>query len=186
MKMVNVERGGKPGNVDYCSTSHEQEEREMKRWMTLWLATVFVLALPPATAVAGTHEHGMLKKGTSMGMTVDGGMLPLGDQTVDGVKVFLHLKDVRVAMAKLGMETTHHFMVAFVDTQTGRQVSEGSAAVKIKAPSGKESEPVELIGMVGHFGADVVLADKGKYLFKIGTRLADGKKRQFEFKYNLR
>jgi hypothetical protein len=35
-------------------------------------------------------------------------------------------------------------------------------------------------GMEGHFGVDLTLA-AGTYKFAVGTKLADGKKRQFEF-----
>jgi hypothetical protein len=40
--------------------------------------------------------------------------------------------------------------------------------------------------MDGHFGADIVLPEKGKYLFKVGTKLPDGKTRQYEFGYTLK
>jgi hypothetical protein len=40
--------------------------------------------------------------------------------------------------------------------------------------------------MQGHFGADVALSEKGKYEFTVGTKLADGEKRQFEFSYTLK
>lgn len=161
----------------------------MQRRMTFSLALLVALALPPAAGAAGTPEHGghgRTEGAKNVGMVVAGEMLPIGDQTVDGVKAMLHLKDVRAALARLGMKETHHFMVAFVDTRTGKQLSEGTVAVKITSPAGKEAEPVALVGMVGHFGADVVLAGKGKYLFRIGTRLADGKKRQYEFRYEVR
>ena len=161
----------------------------MKRRMTLLLTVLCALALPLAVAAAGTHEHGGHGKADGakhLGMTQEGAMITVGDQTVDGVKAMLHLKDVRAALAKLGMKETHHFMIAFVDTRTGKQVNEGTVAVKISPPAGKEAEPVQLVGMVGHFGADVVLPVKGKYLFKVGTKLADGKKRQYEFRYEVR
>jgi len=96
-----------------------------------------------------------------------------------------HLKDVKAALAKMGMTETHHFMAAFVD-KTGKQITEGTVAVKIVSPAGKEAEPIKLMGMEGHFGADITLAEKGKYLFKVGTQLPDGKKRQYEFKYEVK
>ena len=36
------------------------------------------------------------------------------------------------------------------------------------------------------FGADIALTAKGAYRFTVGTRLADGKKRQFEFEYTVK
>jgi hypothetical protein len=85
-------------------------------------------------------------------------------------------------MAKMGMKETHHFMVAFVDA-AGEPVTEGNVAVKIKDPAGKESAPVKLMGMEGHFGADIVLEKAGKYEFMIGTKLKDGQKRQYHFEH---
>ena len=40
-----------------------------------------------------------------------------------------------------------------------------------------------LVVMDGMFGADLALIEKGEYRFTVGTKLADGKKRQFVFKY---
>jgi len=96
-----------------------------------------------------------------------------------------HLKDVKAAMAKMGMPTTHHIMVMFVDVASGKPVESGVAAVKIEGPDGKQSEAIKLMGMQGHFGADVELPTAGEYEFKVGTKLADGKKRQYEFKVEL-
>jgi hypothetical protein len=97
-----------------------------------------------------------------------------------------HLKDVRDAMAKMDMKETHHFMVMFMDTTTGEPIEQGSAALKIVSPSGKEVGTVKLMGMQGHFGADIALSEKGKYEFTVGTKLADGEKRQFEFSHTLK
>jgi hypothetical protein len=71
-------------------------------------------------------------------------------------------------------------MVAFVDA-AGKPVTEGTVAVKIKNPAGKEGKAIKLMGMEGHFGADIVLPEKGEYHFKVGTKLADGKKREYHF-----
>jgi hypothetical protein len=97
-----------------------------------------------------------------------------------------HLNDVKAAMAKIGMKETHHFMVAFLDTASGNPVTEGTVAVKIKNPAGKEGDAIKLMGMEGHFGADIVLPEKGKYEFKVGTKLPDGKTRQYEFNYTVK
>jgi len=126
----------------------------------------------------GEMEHG--------GMMMEGNMAMLGDAVEDGVKAMAHLKDVKDAMAKMGMKTTHHLMVMFADADSGKPIDAGMAAVKITGPDGKESEAIKLMGMQGHFGADVALAGPGAYHFSIGTKLPDGKKRQFEFDYHLK
>jgi hypothetical protein len=120
------------------------------------------------------------------GMKMSGDMIMLGNAVQDGVKGMAHLKDVKQAMAKMGMKTTHHFMVMFADVESGKPIDSGVAAVKVKGADGKETEAVKLMGMQGHFGADIELGAPGKYEFEVGTKLADGKKRQFEFEVELK
>ena len=175
----------------------------MKNIRTLIL-TLVVLIVVPLTSQAMDHskmkmdhgdkDHGKMEmdhgkmdhsKMDHDGMSMSGDMIMLGDATEDGVKAMAHLKDVKAAMAKMGMPTTHHIMLMFVDVASGKPVESGVAAVKIEGPDGKQSEAIKLMGMQGHFGADVELPTTGEYEFKVGTKLADGKKRQFEFKVDL-
>lgn len=169
----------------------------MKRTMATML-TLLALIAAPLPGLAAMHEHGGSHGGSSNMGSMDHGSMGsmdhskmaagttmLGEQTVDGVKAMSHVNDVKAAMAKMGMKETHHFAVAFVG-KDGKPVTEGTVAVKIKSPAGKESEPIALPGMQGHFGADVVLADKGTYEFKVGTKLPDGMVRQYEFKYEVK
>ncbi len=125
-------------------------------------------------------DHGKMDSG----MHMEGGMIMLGSSVENGVKAMAHLKDVSEAMAKMGMKDTHHFMVMFVEEGTGEAINEGTVAVKITDPAGNMREPVRLMGMQGHFGADVALSDGGSYVFKVGTKLADGTKRTFEFSFD--
>jgi hypothetical protein len=159
----------------------------MNKRMSLIVIVTFFLALPLSAAGMShqKHEHGSKHEGHA-GMKMEEGMAMLGDQTVEDIKAMAHLNDVKDAMAKVGMKETHHIMVAFVDTKTGTQVIEGTVAVKIVDPAGKESDAIRLEGMEGHFGADIVLPEKGKYVFKVGTKLPDGKTRQYEFSYTLK
>lgn len=163
--------------------------------LTITLISVLALAATPALAMK--HEHGShgdqgshgQKHGSGhsdhAGMMKDAGTAMLGEQTVEGIKAMSHVKDVQAAMAKVGLKETHHYMVNFVG-KDGKAVTEGTVAVKIKGPAGKESDPIALMGMQGHFGADVVLAEKGIYEFKVGSKLPDGKVRQYEFKYEVK
>jgi hypothetical protein len=116
------------------------------------------------------------------GMAAAGSMLDLGTASVDGVKGMAHMKDVRASMAKMGMKTTHHFMVMFSDEKSGKAIESGTVAVKITSPDGTVTGPMELMGMAGHFGADVILDQPGSYTFQVGSKLTDGQTRQFEFK----
>ncbi len=119
------------------------------------------------------------------GMSAEGDMVVVGSVTEKGVKAMAHMKDVREAMAGMGMDITHHFMVAFVDEQSGDQIEEGVAALKFEGPEGVEG-PIKMMGMEGHFGADIELDQPGHYKLQVGTKLADGEKRQFEFSYELK
>ena len=153
---------------------------------SLYICCLAALISLPASLFAASHEHGMAgmdhgsmaKKGD-----MHKGMLTVGEQTVDGVKAMVYLKDVKETMAKMGMKETHHLMAHFY-AKDGKTIETGTAAVKITGPDGKEGAPIKLIGMDKHFGADVIL-EKGKYVFTIGTQLADVK-RQFEFNYEVK
>ena len=131
--------------------------------------------------MAGMDHDAMAKKGD-----MHKGMLTVGEQTVDGVKAIVYLKDVKETMAKMGMKETHHLMIHFFNEKDGKTITEGSVAAKIKGPDGIDKPAIKLMGMEGHFGVDVVIEQKGAYVFTIGTQLADGVKRQFEFKYEVK
>jgi len=137
----------------------------------------------------GTMEHGMNHemmdhdmdhgKMDHDGMQMHGNMIMLGEKEVDGVKANIHMKDVHETMAKMGMDATHHFMVALTDAKSGKTLEDGVVAIKIKGPKGEEGEAIQLMGMQGHFGIDVSLKDPGEYHFTVATKLADGKTRKF-------
>lgn len=159
---------------------------------------LFILALGFAATVfaSGSHDHGHTAdknasgdhsthgasdSGDHAGMAVSEGMIIVGSQVSKGVKGMAHLSDVRQAMASAGMKATHHFMMAFVDIETGMQIEHGTVALKVIDPDGKVMDTVEMVGMDGHFGADVVLDKEGEYHFRLGTQLADGVNRKYHF-----
>ena len=144
------------------------------------LIVATLLVMPVAGFTSGEHGMDHSKMDTeNLGMSTDGKMIMLGMHEVDGVKGFAHLNDVRIQMAEHGMNETHHIMVAFEDVATGDAIESGVVAVKVEDPDGNISEPIKLSGMDGHFGVDLTLDKKGMYHFKVGTKLADGKKRTF-------
>jgi hypothetical protein len=130
--------------------------------------------------MAGGMEHHAGMKMDSMHMA--GNEVMLGHQEISGVRAMAHLKDVRQAMSEAGMTTTHHFMVMLHDQATDVNLDQGSVAVKVTLPSGEQLPAAKLMGMQGHFGADVTLATPGEYIFTVGSVLADGQKRVFTFK----
>ncbi len=146
------------------------------------MVTALAVLLVAAGAQAMNMDHGSMKMDHS-GMDMGGDMIMLEGDMQSGVMGMAHLRDISKKMAELGMDKTHHFMVAFTDKKKDKAVDKGLVAVKITDPSGTQHKAVKLMGMDGSFGADVALNQKGKYTFEVGTKLADGSKRQFTFQH---
>lgn len=152
----------------------------------LFSLLTLVLFLAANSFAAGGHDSHSPKASDhsahgSKSMDEHTGMIIIGSQVNQGVKGMAHLKDVKEAMAKAGKQATHHFMIAFADEKTGVQIEQGVVALKLTDPNGKVMEAVELVGMDGHFGADIVLDLEGEYHFKLGTELHDGRNRKYHF-----
>lgn len=161
----------------------------MKRTLIAY-AVLSLLSVPALTIAETASEpsgHNMMEhQGAMPAMNTQ--TIMLGDeQTVEGVKGMAHIKDVGAMMAKMGKKENYHFMMMFSDAKTGAAMNEGTVAVKIVDPkTGQAGEAIPLMGMSGHFGADITLPAKGEYQFQVGSKLADGKKRQFTFKYTYK
>jgi hypothetical protein len=108
-----------------------------------------------------------------------GEMIILGEEVQEGVKAMVHLMPIDPKVMPADHPSTHHLMVMFNDVQTGQAIGSGTVAVKIGSPDGKEAAPARLMGMQGHFGADVTLDQPGIWHFRIATKLADGKVRKY-------
>lgn len=156
----------------------------MKNMRKIVITLALLIALPLA-AQAMNHEG--MKMSSDMegmeGMKMSADMIMLPQVVVDGVAATAHLKDVSKAMSKMGMEQTHHLMVMFVNQKTGEAIDSGSVAVRVINRNGDKSEPVRLMLMEGQFGADVTISGGTMYTLEVGSKLADGKKRQFKFMY---
>lgn len=154
------------------------------------LALVLIAGAP---AVAGAMDHGAMS-GMDHGSGMAGmshaskgaGQILIGSDSQDGVRGTAHIADVRKAMAEMGMKETHHLMVTFKADKGGQEIGDGMVAVKVTDPAGAKGEAVKMLAMDGSFGADLALAKPGRYVFEVGTKLADGKKRQFRFEYTVK
>jgi len=160
----------------------------MKNRNISWTAALIVgLALFAAPALAMEnhtgHDMGGMNQDSKQkpeGMEHgQGGMIMLGEEEQKGVKAMFHLMPIDPKAMPAGNKITHHLMVMFNDAATGKTIGSGTVAVKIESPEGKEAAPVRLMGMDGHFGADMTLDKPGIWHFRIATKLADGKVRQF-------
>jgi len=162
----------------------------MKNRIVTLLAGLAICSLSLGTAMAmdhsqmdGSMEHGSMGHG---GMNMAGEMAPLGQVVTDGVAAKGMIKDIREAMAKMGMEATNHFMVFFTDEKTGEPISGGLVALKITAPDGVVGEPIKLMMMGTGAGSDITLKTPGEYKLEVGTKLNDGTKRTFVFHYTVK
>lgn len=150
----------------------------MKKKMINLLAIMFLLSMAVGVqAMDDSMDHS--------GMNMSGELIMLEGNMHDNVKGVAHLRDISKTMAEMGMDKTHHFMVMFKNALTGKTINTGLVAVKVIDPAGKKHAAVKMMAMDGSFGTDVSLAQKGKFVFEVGTKLDNGKRRQFEFKYNV-
>ena len=164
----------------------------MKRLTFAITALVFAMGMP-MTALAMNHsstdkemskemDHDM-HKGHDMA-NQDGDFVEIGKDTQEGVvatvKVKTYDEKTLATMAKMGMDATHHVMVFFTDEASGNAIASGKVAIKTK---GSDAKPVMMMQMGSGFGGDVTLGD-GMYTFEIGTKLEDGKKRQFSIMFH--
>lgn len=165
-----------------------EEERVLDMYRCLQnmvILLVFALVFMPLPIVAAPHE---MADGTVMlgGMEVGGPMQKLSEQTVDGIKAIVHLKDIKASMVKLKMPQTHHLLITLVDVQNNKEVFADAAMVKIVDPTGKESGPIALTVMPRHVGADITLASEGGYTLKIQVKLIGGRTISYEYKTTMK
>lgn len=161
----------------------------MRQGKFVWIITLIAgAALLSTSALAmDGHEHHKMSEpmdhGQMKGMNAmdhgKGEMIIFGQNVHEGIKAMCHLMPIDSKMMPAGSKVTHHLMVMLSDADTGNPVESGTVAVKIGSPDGKEAKPVRLIGMQGHFGADVVLDQPGIWHFHLAAKLADGKVRKY-------
>jgi hypothetical protein len=141
----------------------------------------------PVTAKAASHDHSATHAGHG------GEMVQLGtvvhQQVAGGVKTTFSVIDMRAQLKgsemPKGMKDTHHLMVRFADAKTGKALTAGEVKVKIVGPD-KSEQVKDLMGMEGHFGADFVMAKKGKYGIMCKFKLAGGKVESGKFWYEVK
>ncbi len=174
----------------------------MNRQISVFLAAV-VLTLAQGGAAYSAQDHGAMGHGSPTpatsaahgsssahgamaGHAAMAGTVMLGEVTEAGVTAMAHIADVGAAMAAAGRKENHHLMVMFRDA-AGKPLAQGTVALRLTAPGSAEpGAPMALAPMAGQFGADLALTGKGLYRFEIGTKLADGVKRQFAFSYEIK
>jgi hypothetical protein len=153
----------------------------------LVLATAALLALSaPASFAADHSEHTGHNHSShaSMGSAAH-------EEVVDGVKATFTVQTMADAMKAMGMEMptgikeTHHISLSLKDVKSGKALTEGEVKVKVQGPD-KKDQTKDMMGMHGHFGADVDMAKKGKYGVMSKFKTSDGKVRQVKFWYTVK
>ena len=149
------------------------------------LAIAAILALSAPLAFAADHEgHDMHGGHPAMGGAAH-------EEVIDGVKATFNFQTMADAMKAMGMEMpkgvkeTHHISVSFKDVKSGKALTEGEVKIKVQNPD-KSDQSKDLMGMHGHFGADVVMTAKGKYGVMCKFKLQDGKVRNAKFWYTVK
>lgn len=143
------------------------------------IAAALALSIP-LSVPAMEHDHGgqMMQMGTVVHQQVAG-----------GVKATFSVIDIRAQVKGTelpkGMKETHHLMVRFTDVKSGKPLTAGDVKVKIVGPD-KSEQVKDLMGMEGHFGADFVMAKKGKYGIMCKFKLKGGKVESSKFWYEVK
>ena len=160
----------------------------MKRFTITMLALIFAMGMPMIAAAMDHGSHGKemsedMHKGHDMGGQKDD-FVEIGKDAQKGVvatvKVKTYDEKTLASMKKMGMDATHHVMVFFADEKSGNDITGGKVAIKVK---GQEAKPAMMMLMGTGFGADVTLTEM-MTAFDIGTKLEDGKKRQFSVMFH--
>ena len=147
----------------------------MKKFAAALAVVSICFGVPAAFAGTGHHGHG---SGADHEEVVNG-----VTATFEVMSMAEHLKSIKMEMPK-GMKETHHVSVMFKDTKTRKAITKGDVKVKVQGPD-KSEQTKNLMAMDGHFGADFIMAKKGKYGIMSKFKLPDGKVRSSKFWYTV-
>jgi hypothetical protein len=150
----------------------------MKRMSVLF--TIFFAFTVPAASFAADHDNMNMEHG---------GMMALGklahEEVVDGVKATFKVIDIQKKMKEMGMMETHHIMVVFTDSNTGKMLSGGEVKIKVITPD-KTEQVQDLMRMEGGFGTDFTMPKLGKYGVMCKFKLKDRKVGSIKFWYTVK
>jgi len=144
------------------------------------------LAMAAPLTVSAQMDHGAMH-GAGHGDMMSGAVAH--EEVINGVKATFEVMDMREQMKGMempkGMTATHHVMVRFTDAASGKKITEGEVKVKTVGPD-KGEQLKSLMGMQGHFGADVTMAKPGKYGIMAKFKLKDGRTGSTKFWYTVK
>lgn len=112
-------------------------------------------------------------------------MKQIGEMTTVGVIATAHIAALDPAK---NAGQTHRVVVSFVNEKSKLPLAKGLVGIKHRKLFGDVSEPVWMRSVDNQpelFIADVSLNRRGTYLFIVGSKLEDDKKRQFTFQFQF-
>ncbi len=158
----------------------------MKKTSIVIAAAALALSIP-LSVPAMEHDHGSMNAGHG-GQMMQAGTV-VHQEVAGGVKAVFSVMDMRAQVKGTelpkGMKETHHLMVRFADAKSGKALTSGEVKVKVVGPD-KSEQVKDLMGMEGHFGADFVMAKKGKYGIMCKFKLTGGKVESSKFWYEVK
>lgn len=143
------------------------------------VASIMALLLLAPLAAGAAMDHAAHRGNVVHEGVVDGVKATF---SITGISEELRAKGVTL---QRGMKATHHLSAAFADVAGRQPLVKGLVAIRLQGP-GSSGEPLELVGMDGHFGIDLDLSQPGQYGIMCRFVLADGKKRQTMFRYEVK
>jgi hypothetical protein len=111
-------------------------------------------------------------------------MTGIGDMITLGVKAQAYVTTVDPESHE---DATHKVAVTFLTEETGVAVEKAKVGIKHRRLFGKASAPVWMNAAKAQpelFISYVTLEKRGTYLFIVGSKLEDNKKRQFTFQFS--
>ena len=111
-------------------------------------------------------------------------MTGIGSMTTLGVKAKAYVTTVDPVSNE---DATHKIVVTFLTEKTGVAVEKAKVGIKHRRLFGKASDPVWMNAAKAQpelFISYVTLKKRGTYLFIVGSKLEDNKKRQFTFQFS--
>jgi hypothetical protein len=150
----------------------------------------------PGSSIAGEKGHGSMSGMHGESKMEGHGMMKMGNKVFVGKvgpwKAEVRLVDMKAQMEKskvsekmmAKMKHTHHVMFSLEDPAAKKPVTEGKGTVTVTGPDKKEAK-YDLMGMHGHFGADITLDKPGKYEFSAKIE-SGGKKGKATFDHEIK
>jgi hypothetical protein len=153
-------------------------------------------AMPGMSGEKTMEGHGSMSGMHGESKMEGHGMMKMGDKVFEGKigpwKAEARLVDMKAQMAKSNvskemmakMKHTHHVMFTLEDPEADKHVTEGKGIVTVTGPDEEEAK-YDLMGMQGHFGADITLDKPGKYGFSAEIE-SGGKKGTASFHHTVK